>query len=124
MIALLVSLAGATGAVARFCIDHAVRSRSKEQPRIPWTTIAINISGSFLLGVIAGWVMFRAGSTDVQAIVGSGFLGGYTTFSTASVDTARLLQQGRRRDAAVNASVTVLASVLACSGGLAIASVW
>ncbi|OZE35523.1 MULTISPECIES: fluoride efflux transporter CrcB [unclassified Rhodococcus (in: high G+C Gram-positive bacteria)] len=122
MIALWIAAAGGLGAVFRFVVDAEVKSSLAARTSFPWATVGINVSGSFLLGVLAGWVMFRAGSTDVQAVIGTGFCGGYTTFSTASVETVRLLQQGRRRDAAVNVTVTVLASVLACAGGLALAS--
>ncbi|OZD74803.1 chromosome condensation protein CrcB [Rhodococcus sp. 05-339-2] len=122
MIALWIAVAGGLGAVVRFVVDAEVKSRLAARTSLPWATLGINVSGSFLLGVLAGWVMFRAGSTDVQAVIGTGFCGGYTTFSTASVETVRLLQQGRRRDAAVNAIVSLLASVLACGGGLALAS--
>ncbi|MDI6628178.1 MAG: fluoride efflux transporter CrcB [Rhodococcus sp. (in: high G+C Gram-positive bacteria)] len=122
MIALWIAAAGGLGAVFRFVVDAEVKSSLAARTNFPWATVGINVSGSFLLGVLAGWVMFRAGSTDVQAVIGTGFCGGYTTFSTASVETVRLLQQGRRRDAAVNVTVTVLASVLACAGGLALAS--
>ncbi|MDV7990819.1 fluoride efflux transporter CrcB [Rhodococcus sp. IEGM 1374] len=122
MITLWIAAAGGLGAVFRFVVDAEVKSSLAARTSFPWATVGINVSGSFLLGVLAGWVMFRAGSTDVQAVIGTGFCGGYTTFSTASVETVRLLQQGRRRDAAVNVTVTVLASVLACAGGLALAS--
>ncbi|OZE18799.1 chromosome condensation protein CrcB [Rhodococcus sp. 05-2254-6] len=122
MIALWIAAGGGLGAVFRFVVDAEVKSSLAARTSFPWATVGINVSGSFLLGVLAGWVMFRAGSTDVQAVIGTGFCGGYTTFSTASVETVRLLQQGRRRDAAVNVTVTVLASVLACAGGLALAS--
>lgn len=122
MIALWIAAAGGLGAVFRFVVDAEVKSSLAARTSFPWATVGINVSGSFLLGVLAGWVMFRAGSTDVQAVIGTGFCGGYTTFSTASVETVRLLQQGRRRDAAVNVTLTLLASVLACAGGLALAS--
>ncbi|MFI8565263.1 fluoride efflux transporter CrcB [Rhodococcus sp. NPDC078407] len=122
MIALWIALAGGLGAVVRFVVDAEMKSRLATRTSFPWATVGINVSGSFLLGLLAGWVMFRAGSTDIHAVVGTGFCGGYTTFSTASVETVRLLQQGRRRDAAVNVVVTLLASVLACGGGLALAS--
>ena len=122
MIALWIALAGGLGAVVRFVVDAEMKSRLATRTRFPWATVGINVSGSFLLGLLAGWVMFRAGSTDIHAVVGTGFCGGYTTFSTASVETVRLLQQGRRRDAAVNVVVTLLASVLACGAGLALAS--
>lgn len=84
MTALWVALAGGSGAGARFLVDSWVRPRVPAS--LPWSTHLINISGSLLLGLIVG-----AGTGDSwHAIAGMGFLGGYTTFSTASVETAHL----------------------------------
>lgn len=101
MIALWVVLAGSAGAVGRFVLDSVIRSRLKTE--FPYATMMINITGSAVLGVVAGLVAFRSAPEQVQAIVGVGFCGGYTTFSTASVETVRLLERRRYRLAAYNA---------------------
>ncbi|BBY28930.1 fluoride efflux transporter CrcB [Mycolicibacterium sediminis] len=119
MIALLTFLAGAVGAVTRFGLDSAVKRRW--QSPFPWATVAINVSGSLLLGVLAGIVLFDGGSPVWQTVIGTGFCGGYTTFSTASFETVRLVQQGRRLMALVNATVSLLLAVAACAAGLALA---
>lgn len=89
----LLCVAGGLGAVARFVIDGLVRERTSGA--LPWGTIAINVSGSFLLGLLTGLVAARALPAEWQLVAGTGFLGGYTTFSTASLETVRLLQEHR-----------------------------
>lgn len=89
---LLVCLAGAAGAVSRFVVDGAIRARLRTT--FPWATVVINASGSLLLGVLAGLVAFRHEGADVKLVIGTGFCGGYTTFSTSMFESVRLLQQG------------------------------
>lgn len=110
--------AGALGAVTRFVVDSAVRQRWST--RFPWATLAINVSGSLLLGLLAGGVLFAQHPAEWQTILGTGFCGGYTTFSTASLETVRLIQQRCHRHAAVNLAGSLLASVAACASGLAV----
>lgn len=89
----LLSLAGGIGAVARFVADGLVRSRVAGA--MPWGTVLINVTGSLLLGLVTGMLGAQLLSPELQVMLGAGFLGGYTTFSTASVETARLLQERR-----------------------------
>src|SRR5436189_2241414 len=90
MITIALLVAGGLGAGARFLIDGAVRRRWPTT--IPVGTLFINITGSLLLGILTGLVLFHAGSGDLLLVIGTGFCGGYTTFSTASVETVRLIQ--------------------------------
>ncbi|GAA1480762.1 fluoride efflux transporter CrcB [Gordonia sinesedis] len=119
MIAVAVLLAGALGAVSRFVVDGAVKHRRALS--FPWATVGINVSGSFLLGLIAGLVTYHAVPVEWQAIVGTGFCGGYTTFSTASFESVRLAQQRRPVVFAANAFGSLVASVIACALGLLVA---
>ncbi|MFI8774519.1 fluoride efflux transporter CrcB [Gordonia sp. NPDC062954] len=119
MIVLAVMAAGALGAGARFVLDGAVKSR--RATTFPWATLAINVSGSFLLGLIAGAVMFGTLDSDAQAVVGTGFCGGFTTFSTASFETVRLAEKRRSLSAAANALASVVGSAVACAAGLVLA---
>lgn len=112
-------LAGAGGALLRFVIDGAVKHRRTVS--FPWATIVINVSGSLLLGFLAGLVMFDGAPNSLQQIVGTGFCGGYTTFSTASFETVRLAQQRHSLKALGNAVGSLVASVSACVAGLALA---
>ncbi|MBD0859606.1 CrcB family protein [Gordonia sp. zg691] len=119
MIAIAVMVAGALGAVTRFVVDGAVRWK---WPTItPWGTFAVNVTGSALLGVLAGLVIFRGAPHELQAIVGTGFCGGYTTFSTASFEVVRLTQNSQRIVAAGYAAGTLIAAVVACAAGMTLA---
>ena len=69
-------------------------TRSAVCARWPWGTALINVSGSLLLGLLTG-LGTRGLPSDAVLVLGTGLLGGWTTFSTASVETVRLLQQGR-----------------------------
>ena len=100
IIALLAALSGGVGAVARFVLDGVIRSRWASI--VPLGTIAINVSGSLLLGVLTGLLMAGVEPNSVKVVIGTGFMGGYTTFSTAMIETVRLLQQRRWVAAAVN----------------------
>ncbi|MGO2862170.1 MAG: fluoride efflux transporter CrcB [Brevibacterium sp.] len=85
------AVAGGFGAAARMLLDGLIKSRVAGPT--PWGTIIINVSGSLVLGFLTG---LAAGQILPQAwllVIGTGFLGGYTTFSTASVETVRLLQE-------------------------------
>ncbi len=115
---LLLGLAGGLGAGARFVVDGLVRA--KLRTALPVGTIAINVSGSFLLGLVAGAVIVHAAPPELQAIAGTGFLGGYTTFSTASFETVRLVQSGRTGLALLNVVGTAAAAVGAAAAGLAL----
>ncbi|WP_072802488.1 fluoride efflux transporter CrcB [Rhodococcoides yunnanense] len=120
MIVLALALAGAFGAVARFAVDSYVKSKLRTSS-FPWATVGINISGSLLLGFLAGLVLFDGGSADLQTVVGTGLCGGYTTFSTASFETVRLIQTGKHVAALSNAVSTVVLSIGACAAGFALA---
>ncbi|MDN3477725.1 CrcB family protein [Curtobacterium sp. APC 4022] len=111
-----VAAAGGLGAALRFLLDGAV-NRGREF-RIPVGTLTINVTGSFLLGVVTG----AAGHLGVVsvAVLGTGLLGGYTTFSTASFETVRLARSGRTTAAAVNGLGMLVVSVAAAAAGVAI----
>ncbi|HET9691722.1 MAG TPA: fluoride efflux transporter CrcB [Acidimicrobiales bacterium] len=115
-----VALAGSLGALARFAVDGAVRERLATV--LPSGTILINLTGSLLLGVLTGLVAFHAAPGTLTLVAGTGFCGGYTTFSTASFETVRLAQQGRLAAATVNAAATAVGALAAAAAGLALAS--
>lgn len=116
---LWVALAGSAGALARFGLDGAIKRRWS--PAFPWATLLINVSGSLLLGLLTGLVLFHGDPTEVKTIAGTGFCGGYTTFSTALFETVRLIQRGQRVYAAFNAAGTLLLTCLAGGAGLLLA---
>lgn len=118
MTVIAVILAGGVGAVLRFVVDSAIKHRRTH--RFPWTTLFINVTGSALIGVLAGLVIFHDASPGALAILGTGFCGGYTTFSTASVESVRLIEQRQWSLALYNTCGTLLGTIGACASGLAL----
>lgn len=116
MTVILLALAGGIGAAVRFMVDGFMRQRFKTA--LPWGTILINVSGSLALGFLAGLLMRGQAPESLFLIVGTGFLGGYTTFSTASLETIRLIQSGRTGLALINGLGSMAASVLAAAAGV------
>ncbi len=115
-----VAAAGAAGAVARFVLDGLVKSRWRHL--FPLGTVVINVTGSLLLGVLTGLVLFRGAPDEVRVVLGTGFCGGYTTFGTASFETVRLLQRRARGAAALNAVGTTALGAAAAALGLFLSS--
>jgi fluoride exporter len=112
---LLVAVAGGLGAVSRFILDGFIRSRGRLA--FPLGTMIINVTGALLLGLVSGLVLRGALPVDWRVVGGIGFLGGYTTFSTASFETVRLLQERRLVAALLNGlGMLVLACVAAGLG--------
>lgn len=91
---LLIGLGGGLGSVLRWGIDRAVSARVQG---FPHGVMLINLSGSLLLGLLNGLAVGSGagGEADWLLILGGGVLGGYTTFSTAMVDSVRLGEQRR-----------------------------
>jgi CrcB protein len=118
VIVALAVLAGGLGAVARFVVDGVVKARFGD--RVPWGTLLINVTGSLALGVLTGLVIHRGGPDDVRVVLGTGFCGGYTTFSTASVETVRLVQRRAPWTAVAYAAGTAAAAITAAALGLAL----
>lgn len=87
------ALAGGLGAASRMFLDGLIKSRIGGA--IPWGTITINVSGSLVLGLLTGLASVQILPEAWHLIIGTGFLGGYTTFSTASFETVRLIQERR-----------------------------
>ncbi|MFC8040800.1 fluoride efflux transporter CrcB [Paenarthrobacter sp. NPDC057355] len=116
MTVLLLGFAGGVGAAARFLVDGLIRAKVKTA--LPWGTILINVSGSLVLGFLAGLMMRGEAPESLYLVLGTGFLGGYTTFSTASLETIRLVQSGRAGLALLNGLGSMGASVLAAAAGV------
>lgn len=86
-----VGVLGGLGAIARFLIDTAISSRAGG--RLPLGTLAVNLSGSLLLGILVGATL----KGDALLLVGTAVLGSYTTFSTWMYETHRLAEDGQHR---------------------------
>jgi CrcB protein len=100
-------LAGGCGAVARALRTHAVNVRAGRT--FPLGTLAVNLSGALVLGLIAGCGL----SGDALRIVGTGFVGAYTTFSTWMLETNTARTHGHHRTAMLNFAISLAAGLLA-----------
>ena len=113
-------VAGAIGAPARYLLDGFVQDRTEGV--FPWGTFIINVTGSFLLGLITGAALYHAFPNTPKVWLGTGFCGAYTTFSTFSFETIRLLEEGDVTEALQNAAASLVVAALAAGAGLAIAA--
>lgn len=110
LLVLAVAGAGGIGAALRYLVDNALPQRVRE--RFPAGTALVNLTGSFALGVVAG--LGSGVLPDPWAVIlGTGLLGGYTTFSTASLETVRLLLEQRRPTVAVLNGIGMLVACVA-----------
>jgi CrcB protein len=116
LLVLAVAVAGGAGAVARLVLDGVLRSRFALN--FPLGTTVINVSGSLLLGLVTGLALTHGLPTEWRVVLGTGFLGGYTTFSTASFETVRLAQQRRYRAALINGFGMMVLALAAAGLGL------
>ena len=112
----LISFAGGLGAMGRLVVDGLIQRR--HSLRFPIETMIINVSGSLVLGFVTGLAIRELLPETWSMIVGAGFLGGYTTFSTASVETVRLLQERRWVSGVINGFGMLVVGVAAAAAGL------
>jgi CrcB protein len=110
-----VAVLGGAGAIARFVVDGAVAERARGD--LPVGTLAVNVSGAFLLGLVAGLAL----KGDALLLAGTATLGSYTTFSTWMLETQRLVEEGEGRVAAVNVVLSLAAGIAAVVLGRALA---
>ena len=107
--ALLVFAGGAVGAPARYLSDRFVQSRHRV--RFPFGTLAVNLVGCFVLGVLAGGAAHSGWSAQTVALLGTGFCGGLTTFSAFSVETVDLAHVRASARAVTYVTVSAAAGV-------------
>lgn len=107
--------AGGIGAAVRLYVDGLIRSITPG--RFPTATALINLTGSFLLGLVTGLTLSHAVPEAWRFVLGSGFLGGYTTFSTASLESVRLIQEGRISAGLLNGIGVLITAVAAAAVG-------
>ncbi|HEU4948354.1 MAG TPA: fluoride efflux transporter CrcB [Kribbella sp.] len=120
---LLVIAGAAVGAPLRYLTDRAVQAR--HDTVFPWGTFTVNVIGSLILGFVAGAASAGTMPKDVQLLVGTGFCGALTTYSTFSYETLRLIEQDARFFAAANVAASIVAGLGGAFLGVAISeSVW
>lgn len=120
---ILIALGGGAGAGARFVVDGAIARRNPLP--LPLGTLVINVAGSLLLGVLVGWSTLASGGDTAHTlagVAGTGFCGGFTTFSTAHVESFRLwFAEGWSRGVGY-ALLTLVGSVVGAALGLSVGS--
>lgn len=116
---ILVFIGGGTGSLLRYLTARffgllSVRSL------FPFATLTVNILASFLLGVVVGWALARSANEEARLLIGVGFCGGLSTFSSFSQDTLVLLQHNRWEMAFLNIALNVTLCLIASWSGMAI----
>lgn len=116
--------AGAVGAPLRYLVDGLVDGVVTERTdgAFPWGTLVINVTGSLLLGLLTGFALYHGFPKTPKVVLGTGFCGAYTTFSTFSYETVRLVEQKRVGAAVGNALGMLVAALAAAAVGLWLAS--
>ena len=120
MTAVLVALGAGAGATARWWADREVQRRTRGS--FPWGTFVINVTGSFVLGLLLAAAAGGSAGTAAVALLGTGFCGGLTTFSTFGFESVRLAEEGLTRTATAYVLGSVAAAVGAAAAGWAAGS--
>ena len=121
MLILGIAIAGAVGAPARYLLDGYVQARARDG--IPLGTLVINVTGSLVLGFLTGLAHYHAFPATPKTVLGTGFCGAYTTFSTFTYETVRLAEEHEMPSAVKYVIASVLLPALAAAAGMALAAV-
>jgi CrcB protein len=117
--ALVIALAAAIGAPLRYVVDVAVQERTRGV--FPWGTAVVNVLGSLLLGFTVALASRHDLPALAQSVLGPGFCGAFTTFSTFTYETVRLAEDGSWLEAVGSVAVNVASGLLAAGAGWAVA---
>ena len=111
-----VMVGGAIGAGGRHLVGQLMLSRLG--PGFPWWTLSINIAGSLLMGLLIGWLARSGGSDTTRLFLGVGILGGFTTFSSFSLEFWLLFERGAVAQAAAYVLSSVVIGIALCGLGM------
>jgi CrcB protein len=117
---LLVLVGGALGAPLRYLTDLFVQSWHDSV--FPWGTFTVNAVGSLVLGATAGAVAAADGPAWALTLVGTGFCGALTTFSTFGYEAVQLVEEGSLVQAGLNTAASIVVAFGACAAGWALAA--
>jgi CrcB protein len=120
VLALVIFLGAGIGGLARYGVG--IWTQTVTGPAFPWGTLLVNVTGSLLLTFLYVLLEGTAGSPEWRAFLGIGFCGGYTTFSTFSYETIRLLQDGEWRQATFYIVGSIVLSIAAALLGFRLGS--
>ena len=112
-----VMVGGAIGAGARHLVGQILLARLG--PGFPWWTLSVNIAGSLLMGLLIGRLARSGGSDQARLFLGVGVLGGFTTFSSFSMEFWTLFERGQMAQAAAYVGASVIIGIAACGVGMA-----
>jgi CrcB protein len=113
---LLIAVGGSLGAIARYGLSTFIYHTTSDI--FPWGTLAVNITGSFLIGVFIELFDTTIIPTEWRSFITIGFLGAYTTFSTYTLETINLFRDGELRLAAVNVLTNNIISIVLVVAGI------
>jgi CrcB protein len=116
---LAVAATAFAGAVCRYLVDIGIQHRTESA--FPLGTLVVNVTGSLALGFIAGLGLYHGLATTPRTLIGTGFLGAYTTFSTFSYETVRLLEDGAHHEALLNTATSLALGLTGATLGLVLA---
>jgi CrcB protein len=119
MILFLIALGGAAGSVLRYMVGGTIQRLSPSG--FPVGTLFVNVVGCFLIGVFVRFLLHMQTSLEMRALLVVGFCGGFTTFSTFSIETVGLIEGGEYARAATYISGSVLLCITATFAGMAAA---
>lgn len=114
--ALFVMMGGSLGSLARYLISVLIPFDTRSP--FPYRTLFVNLVGSFLIGFVVSRFQQHIFSHTIRLLIVVGFLGAFTTFSTLSYDTIRLLNSGHARTALLNLAITITGGLIAVLAGL------
>lgn len=118
----LVALGGAAGCLARFALDLVANWDALLGTGFPWPTLVINLTGCLVIGAVGGLIAGRPREARWWALLVTGFLGGFTTFSAFALETVVLADSGRLLAAAVYLSATLVLGAIAVRLGALLAA--
>lgn len=124
MTLVFVALAGAVGACLRLVVDEVVEVERHDPTgrRFPWGVLVVNTTGSLVLGLVAGLALYHGFTGRPKVVIGTGFCGAYTTFSTFAFDVVRLGEDGHRRASVAYLAASAVLTLAAAAAGLALAA--
>jgi fluoride exporter len=117
MVLVAIAFGGAIGSLMRYAVASLVQSAA--WPGFPWGIFVVNVSGGFIMGIVVELAALKISMTpELRAFLTVGVLGGYTTFSTFSLDSALLIERGDYMSAAAYMAGSAILSVVALFAGL------